>query len=47
MEADGSFIIKNMGKSSIFVNGKEIITGQMRGLSSSSLIEVNAIPFHS
>lgn len=45
MEANGSFIIKNLGKSSIFVNGKEIVTGQMRGLSSGSLIEIRDMSF--
>ncbi|KAI9109735.1 hypothetical protein K1719_019365 [Acacia pycnantha] len=45
MEANGSFIIKNLGKSSIFVNGKEIITGQMWGLSSGSLIEIRDMSF--
>lgn len=47
MEANGSFIIKNLGKRSIFLNGKEVTTGQLRGLSTSSLIEVTAFPFFS
>lgn len=40
MEQDGSFFLKNLGKSSMFLNGKEIATGQAGSLSSSSLIEV-------
>lgn len=46
MEANGSFIIKNLGKSSIFVNGKEIMTGRICGLSTGCLIEVTVIPLH-
>ncbi|XP_028774638.1 uncharacterized protein LOC114731595 [Neltuma alba] len=45
MEANGSFIIKNLGKSSIFVNGKEIFTGQVWGLVSGSLIEIRDMSF--
>ncbi|KAL5173210.1 Microspherule protein 1 [Glycine soja] len=44
LEADGSFIIKNLGKRCIFLNGKEIATGQVRGLSAGSLIEILGIP---
>ena len=40
MESDGSFILKNLGKSIISVNGKEVGTGQFLSLSSSCLIEV-------
>ncbi|XP_061357246.1 uncharacterized protein LOC133301618 [Gastrolobium bilobum] len=43
MEANGSFIIKNLGKSSIFLNGKEVATGQLRGLSDSNLIEIRGM----
>ncbi|XP_020234061.1 uncharacterized protein LOC109814121 [Cajanus cajan] len=43
LEANGSFIIKNLGKRSIFLNGKEIATGQARGLSASSVIEIRGI----
>ncbi|RDY01877.1 Microspherule protein 1, partial [Mucuna pruriens] len=43
LEANGSFIIKNLGKKSIFLNGKEIATGQARGLSASSVIEIRGI----
>ncbi|KAH1058813.1 hypothetical protein GLYMA_02G051400v4 [Glycine max] len=43
LEADGSFIIINLGKRSIFLNGKEIATGQARGLSAGSLIEILGI----
>ncbi|KAK7250790.1 hypothetical protein RIF29_33467 [Crotalaria pallida] len=45
MEANGSFIIKNLGKCSIFLNGKEVATGQARGLSASSLIEIRGMSF--
>ncbi|KAF7828922.1 Serine/threonine protein kinase [Senna tora] len=45
MEANGSFIIKNIGKSSVFVNGKEVVTGQMRGLSSKCLIQIRDMAF--
>ncbi|QCD81802.1 microspherule protein 1 [Vigna unguiculata] len=42
LDADGSFIIKNLGKRSIFLNGKEIATGQARGLGASSVIEIES-----
>ena len=42
MEKDGSFSLKNLGKSSIFLNGKEVSTGELMGLGSSSLVEVIA-----
>ncbi|KAJ7953075.1 Forkhead-associated (FHA) domain [Quillaja saponaria] len=45
MEINGSFILKNLGKSSIFLNGKEVATGQLRSLSSSSLIEIMEMAF--
>lgn len=45
MEEDGSFSLKNLGKSSIFLNGKEVSTGQLMGLGSSSLIEVGVFAF--
>lgn len=45
MAADGSFRIKNLGKRSIFLNDKEVPTGQMRGLRSGTLIQVIAFPF--
>ncbi|MED6194064.1 hypothetical protein PIB30_025139 [Stylosanthes scabra] len=45
MEANGSFIIKNLGKNSIFLNGKEVSPGQLRGLSTSSLIEIRGLSF--
>ena len=40
MEGDGSFFLKNLGKSPMFLNGKELASGQSMGLRSSSLIEV-------
>ena len=45
MEKDGSFSLKNLGKSSIFLNGKEVSTGQLMSLGSSSLIEVGVFAF--
>ncbi|KAL1332941.1 hypothetical protein HN51_061705 [Arachis hypogaea] len=45
MEANGSFIIKNLGKNSIFLNGKEVAPGQLRGLSASCLIEIRGMSF--
>lgn len=44
MEEDGSFFLKNLGKSSIFLNGKEVARGQLLSLNSGSLIEVNGFP---
>lgn len=41
MEGDGSFHLKNLGKSLISVNGKSVATGQLLNLSSSCLIEVS------
>ncbi|CAJ1942441.1 unnamed protein product [Sphenostylis stenocarpa] len=46
LEVDGSFIIKNLGKRSIFLNGKEIASGQARGLGACSVIEVTVFPFY-
>lgn len=40
METDGSFFLKNIGKSSISINGNSIAHGQVAALSSSCLIEV-------
>lgn len=45
MEGDGSFSLKNLGKGSIFLNGKEVTIGQLVSLSSSNLIEVNGFLF--
>ncbi|OMO84548.1 hypothetical protein COLO4_21978 [Corchorus olitorius] len=42
---DGSFSLKNLGKSPIFINGKEVHNGQMMGLGSSSLIEIRDMTF--
>ncbi|KAG5531601.1 hypothetical protein RHGRI_026272 [Rhododendron griersonianum] len=44
METDGSFFLKNLGKTSISVNGKAVATGQSLGLTSSCLIEVCDFP---
>ncbi|KAJ1401333.1 SMAD/FHA domain superfamily [Sesbania bispinosa] len=45
MEKDGSFYIKNFGKSSILVNNKEVHTGQSQRLHSNYLIELRGMPF--
>lgn len=42
MEGDGSFCLKNLGKNPMFLNGKELASGQSMGLRSSSLIEVRS-----
>lgn len=47
MKANGSFVIRNLGKSPIYLNGKEIAQGQKRSLIAGNLIEVTAFPFHS
>ncbi|XP_057979932.1 uncharacterized protein LOC131165834 isoform X2 [Malania oleifera] len=39
LDRDGSFLLKNLGKSSIFVNGKEVGSGQLLILCSNCLIE--------
>ncbi|RDX60413.1 Microspherule protein 1, partial [Mucuna pruriens] len=44
MDKDGSFYIKNFGKSSILVNSKEVHTGQSQRLHSNYLIEVRGMP---
>ncbi|KAG8662769.1 hypothetical protein MANES_01G142000v8 [Manihot esculenta] len=44
MEADGSFLLKNIGKSLVFLNGREIASGQSTRLTSNSLIEVCIFP---
>ncbi|OAY57481.1 uncharacterized protein LOC110609792 isoform X3 [Manihot esculenta] len=45
MEADGSFLLKNLGKSLVFLNGKEIAIGQSMSLRSNSLIEIGGMAF--
>ncbi|XP_075489593.1 uncharacterized protein LOC142528430 [Primulina tabacum] len=45
MEADGSFFLKNLGKSSMSVNGMTIETGQLLSLSCSCLIEIKGMSF--
>lgn len=45
MEGDGSFFLKNLGKGSIFLNGKEVTIGQLVSLSSSNLIEIREMAF--
>ncbi|KAL9312543.1 hypothetical protein ACSQ67_017995 [Phaseolus vulgaris] len=44
MDKEGSFYIKNFGKSSILVNSKEVQTGQSQRLHTNYLIEVRGIP---
>nr|GMC59862.1 uncharacterized protein LOC109167677 [Ipomoea batatas] len=45
MERDGSFFLRNIGKSSITVNGKSVDSGKMQFLSSSCLIEIKGMGF--
>ncbi|GAV72186.1 FHA domain-containing protein/MCRS_N domain-containing protein, partial [Cephalotus follicularis] len=45
IERDGSFILKNLGKSSIYLNGKEVATGRHMNITSSSLIEIRDMSF--
>ncbi|KAF5735984.1 hypothetical protein HS088_TW14G00114 [Tripterygium wilfordii] len=45
MGEDGSFFLKNLGKSSMFVNGKEVTTGQHMHLTPSCLIEIRELAF--
>ncbi|KAK1353013.1 hypothetical protein POM88_052851 [Heracleum sosnowskyi] len=44
METNGSFFLKNLGKSSISVNGKAVGSEQSMHLSSSCLIELQEVP---
>ncbi|CAA0839240.1 Forkhead-associated (FHA) domain-containing protein [Striga hermonthica] len=45
MEADGSFLLKNLGKSSMSVDGLSVATGQLLNLSPSCLIEIKGMSF--
>ncbi|KAJ9540943.1 hypothetical protein OSB04_027449 [Centaurea solstitialis] len=45
MEADGSFSLKNLGASSISLNGKNVAHGQAVALGSSCLIEIRGMCF--
>uniref|UniRef100_A0A2P2J5L2 Uncharacterized protein LOC8273017 n=1 Tax=Rhizophora mucronata TaxID=61149 RepID=A0A2P2J5L2_RHIMU len=45
MEGDGSFRLRNLGKSPIFLNGTEVATGKSSRLSSNSLMEVRNFLF--
>ncbi|KAF3967449.1 hypothetical protein CMV_008557 [Castanea mollissima] len=45
MKEDGSFFLKNLGRSSIFLNGKEVGRGQLLNLNSGSLIEIREMAF--
>ncbi|XP_047971626.1 uncharacterized protein LOC125214583 isoform X1 [Salvia hispanica] len=45
MEADGSFFLRNLGKSSVLVNGVAVACGQLLNLSTSCLIEIRGMSF--
>ncbi|KAA8528703.1 hypothetical protein F0562_036058 [Nyssa sinensis] len=45
MDEGGSFYLKNLGKSSIFVNNKEVTCKQSLTLTSNCFIEIRGIPF--
>lgn len=45
LDANGSFVIKNLGKFSIFVNGKEVVPGKLWGLRSNCLIQIRGFSF--
>ncbi|KAL3525324.1 hypothetical protein ACH5RR_013696 [Cinchona calisaya] len=45
MEGNGSFYLKNLGKSLISVNGKSVASGQLICLGSSCLIEIRGMSF--
>ncbi|XP_010923300.1 uncharacterized protein [Elaeis guineensis] len=45
MDDDGSFVLKNIGKCSIFVNSKEVSAKKRINLSSGSLIEIRDMRF--
>lgn len=45
MDGDGSFSLKNLGKNSIFLNGREIATGELLRFASSNLIEIREMAF--
>ncbi|XP_004509330.1 uncharacterized protein [Cicer arietinum] len=45
MKANGSFVIRNLGKSPIYLNGKEIAQGQKRSLIAGNLIEIRSLAF--
>ncbi|KAK4774477.1 hypothetical protein SAY86_009412 [Trapa natans] len=45
LENEGSFSLKNLGKNSMFLNGKEVFKGQGVRLTPSCLIEVKGIAF--
>ncbi|KAJ4962455.1 hypothetical protein NE237_022394 [Protea cynaroides] len=45
MDEDGSFYLKNLGKCPIFVNSKEVATGQRLSLNSCCLIEIRGMRF--
>lgn len=45
MEGDGSFHLKNLGKSLISVNGKSVATGRWLNLGLSCLIEIRGLSF--
>ncbi|XP_047319997.1 uncharacterized protein LOC124924012 [Impatiens glandulifera] len=45
MDKDGSFYLKNLGKSLITVNGREVVSGQLINLRPSCLVEIRGLSF--
>ncbi|GER40387.1 forkhead-associated (FHA) domain-containing protein [Striga asiatica] len=45
METDGSFLLKNLGKGSVSVDGLSVATGKLLNLSPSCLIEIKGMSF--
>ncbi|XP_050375469.1 uncharacterized protein LOC126793029 [Argentina anserina] len=45
MDADGSFSLKNLGRNSIFLNGREIANGELLSFASTNLIEIREMAF--
>ncbi|GAB4850814.1 hypothetical protein Ancab_030114 [Ancistrocladus abbreviatus] len=45
MDKDGSFHLKNLGRFSVLVNGREVSPGQSLGLHSNCLIEIRGMSF--
>ncbi|KAL1542945.1 hypothetical protein AAHA92_19974 [Salvia divinorum] len=45
MDTYGTFHLKNLGRTPVYVNGKDVATGQSLGLTSGCLIEVRGLAF--
>ncbi|XP_042047524.1 uncharacterized protein LOC121793558 isoform X1 [Salvia splendens] len=45
MDTNGTFHLKNLGRTPIYVNGKDVASGQSLGLTSGCLIEVRGLAF--